>query len=377
MKPWIRRLMVWLAALCLFPGAAAETPPGFGYINTDRTNVREGVGGPIVTQLDDGDAVYILSRQKDGQDRLWYRVNSEHNGDHPFTVWVQARYVTAGSELFHDIVQVAAGEKGMLALQSDGNVVGVADEIVNTRVFRQKIAQWKNVQQVACGFMTYIALLEDGSLRGFGNMAYEDWDNVRDVRLLDASGSNIVYVTADGVCNQDSNNPCYTMGEPLDWQRATQVAAHFYGVVALYQNGGVTSVLYENENVMEPYKRIADWRGLSALDCGRWSMPIAGADDVYLRPLLVGLQTDGTVSMIPAHQIPEAETWTGIKDVKAGWDFIIGLHADGTVIAAGGDGTVARQVAEWTDITAIDACMGYCVGLKADGTLVFAGAYTF
>jgi|GEM_PF-6877160 len=376
MKQWIRWIAVWLIAFSL-SGAAADTPPGFGYINTNQTNVRKGVGGPIVTQLHDGDAVYIVSQQRDAKDRLWYHVNSEHNGDHPFTVWVQARYVTAGSELFHDIVQVAAGEKGILALQSDGTVVGVGDENVNTRVFRQTIAQWKNVKQVACGFMTYIALLEDGSLRGFGNMAYEDWNSVRDVRLLDAMGSNIAYITTDGVCNQESVNPCYTIGEPLDWQRAGQITACDFGVIARYPDGGVTVALYKTANVPGGYQSIADWHDLAAVDCGCWSFTMQGTDAVHLRPLLVGLHMDGTVSMLPAHQIPEAETWTDITDVKAGWECIIGLRADGTVIAAGGDGALARQVAQWTDITAIDACMGYCVGLKTDGTLVFAGEYTF
>lgn len=376
----MKRMLLCLAILMTvlgLPDAQAETPPGFGYINTNRTNIRESIGGPIVTQLDDGDAVYVIKQQPDGEGRLWYLVNTERGNDRAITVWVQARYVTAGSQLFHHIVQVAAGENGLLALQSDGRVAGVADENADTRVFRDTIAQWKNVRQVACGFMTYLALCEDGSLRGFGNNAYEDWNSIRNVRLLDAKGSNIAFVTEAGVCNQQNYTPCYTLGEPLDWQRATQITACYWGTIALYPDGGVTGVMYQVENLPTEFQRIEDWRGLVAMDCGDYSLPILGAKDVYLRPLLVGLHADGTVSTLPERQIPGTETWTGLKDAKAGWDFIIGLRANGTVVSAGSNDTLAKQVSEWSDVKTIDASMGYCVGLKTDGTLLFAGEYTF
>ena len=357
--------------------ALAQTPLGFGYINTDRTNVRENPNDDIVTRLDDGDAVYILSQTRDSRDILWYKINTEYNGDRALTAWVQADYVTAGSALFSDIVQVAAGEMGMLALRRDGTVTGVANENWNSRAFRDTIAEWRDVRQVACGFMTYIALLADGSLRGFGNMAYEDWNSVRGVRLLDAVDMNIAYITQDGSFNRAVNNQTVTLGEPLDWQRARQIVAWDNGAVALYADGGATLVYFPRLGSIEPYQGFADWNDMLAVDCGDYSYPIQGASGDYLYPLLVGLHMNGTVSTLPETLFAEADAWTGIVDVKAGWDFIIGLHADGTAVAAGGDDELRRQVAEWTDVTAIDASMGYCVGIQDEGTLVFAGAYEF
>ena len=225
--------------------------------------------------------------------------------------------------------------------------------------------------------MTYLALCEDGSMRGFGNIGDELWNSVRDVRLLDAKGSAIAYVTADGACNQQSDNRCHTLGKPLDWQCVTQITACAWGTLALYPDGGVTGIIYQTENLPEEWKRIGDWNDLIAMDCGDYSLSMLGTKDVSLRPLLVSLHANGTVSMLPERQIPGTETWTGIQDVKAGWDFIIGLRADGTVLSAGGDASIVEQVSQWSDVTAIDASMGYCVGLKADGTLLFAGAYTF
>lgn len=370
-------LLAVLLFITRFGCASAETPPGFGYVNTDRTNVRTSVGGPIVTQLNDGDAVYVLQQQTDSQGRLWYQVNTEFEHDQPATVWVQARFVTTGSELFHDIVQVAAGETGLLALRSDGTVAGVADENTGSRVFQGIIAAWRNVSQVACGYTTYLARLQDGSLRGFGNLAYEDWDSVQGVRLLDANSSSIVYVTQDGVCNQQSYAHCQTLGKPLDWPNVTQIAGFDYGVLALYADGSLTCLYSAEDTLMQDYGDVSGWQTLAAVDCGDRSVTVEGAQGVYLRPLLVGLHTDGTVCTLPARQLPETEAWRGITAVKAGWDFIIGLRADGTAVATGGVGSIAQQVAQWTDITAIDASMHYCVGLKTDGTLVFAGEYVF
>lgn len=367
-------VLLLCVAMC---GAAAETPLGFGYVNTDRTNVRESAGGPIVNRLNDGDAVFVLRQQADSQGRLWYQVNTEFEHDQAATVWVQARFVTAGSDLFHGVTQVSAGETGLLALLSDGTVAGVADENTGTRVFRRSIAAWSNVSQVACGYMTYLARMEDGSLRGFGNMAFEDWNRVRDVRLLDANGSSIVYVTQGGVCNQQNYVHCAMLGAPLDWQHVEQIAGFDYGVLALYPDGRLTCVYYEAETLMQDYWGVSDWNGLAAVDCGDRSVRFEGAQGVYLRPMLVGLRTDGTVCTLPVHQLPETQAWSGITSVKAGWDFIIGLRGDGTVAATGGAYDIAEQVAQWTGITAIDASMHYCVGLRADGTLVFAGEYVF
>ena len=77
-------------------------------------------------------------------------------------------------------------------------------------------------------------------------MAYEDWDRIQGVRLLDAKDMNIAFVTADGVCNQETYNRCYTLAEPLDWQRAKQIVASRYGVIALYPEGTITLCVLRN-----------------------------------------------------------------------------------------------------------------------------------
>ena len=76
-----------------------------------------------------------------------------------------------------------------------------------------------------------------------------------------------------------------------------------------------------------------------------------GTNAFKLRPLFVGLRADGTVSTMPEDLIPAVEAWTDITDVRAGWKFIIGLRADGTAVAAGGEEYgIPGQVAQWTDV---------------------------
>ena len=79
--------------------------------------------------------------------------------------------------------------------------------------------------------------------------------------------------------------------------------------------------------------------------------------------------------------------WTDIIDIAAGGNHIIGLKADGTVVATGSDdyyefedfGDVyydndgCQSVEYWEDIVAISAGSHHTVGLKSDGTVVALG----
>ena len=52
---------------------------------------------------------------------------------------------------------------------------------------------------------------------------------------------------------------------------------------------------------------------------------------------------------------------------------MVGLKADGTVVAAGYHADGRCDVGEWTDIVAVYAGDAHSVGLKTDGTLVAVG----
>ena len=70
----------------------------------------------------------------------------------------------------------------------------------------------------------------------------------------------------------------------------------------------------------------------------------------------------------------EVSQWENIVAVAAGGTHTVGLRADGTVIATGGNDYGQCNVGGWTDIVAIDAGRFHTVGLRADGNVVATGS---
>jgi len=57
-----------------------------------------------------------------------------------------------------------------------------------------------------------------------------------------------------------------------------------------------------------------------------------------------------------------------MKSISSGYEHTVGLKADGTVVAVGGNGNMYGQlnVSSWTDIVAISCGDFHTVGLKSD-----------
>ena len=90
---------------------------------------------------------------------------------------------------------------------------------------------------------------------------------------------------------------------------------------------------------------------------------------------LVGVCADGHVLATGNNTDGQCDvrTWTDITAVACGAGFTVGLRADGTVLAVGDNYYGQCNVTEWQDVSAI-ACGDYhTVGLKKDGTLIAAG----
>ena len=102
---------------------------------------------------------------------------------------------------------------------------------------------------------------------------------------------------------------------------------------------------------------------------------------------VIGLRADGTVIAQGDHSkasdSPRLENkfkvsaWSGIIAVAAGRHHSLGLREDGTVVASGLNNEGECNVNAWTDIVAITSGGSNTIGLKADGTLVAAGYNSF
>ena len=102
---------------------------------------------------------------------------------------------------------------------------------------------------------------------------------------------------------------------------------------------------------------------------GNWHTLAAGYN------YTVGLKADGTVVATKYSGDEycgqcDVSDWTDIVAVSAGDDHTVGLEADGTVVAVGENEKCQCDVGNWTDIVAVSAGCYHTVGLKADGTVV-------
>ena len=95
---------------------------------------------------------------------------------------------------------------------------------------------------------------------------------------------------------------------------------------------------------------------------------------------IIGICTDGkVVSCFPHHgsdvmkskfDIPE---WKDIIAISIGWNHVLGLKEDGTVLAHGDNRLGQCNVNDWTDIISISTGKECSVGLRSDGTVIAVG----
>ena len=89
----------------------------------------------------------------------------------------------------------------------------------------------------------------------------------------------------------------------------------------------------------------------------------------------IGLKSDGSVVAAGSDGSDQCKIfdWADIVSVAAGGNHTVGLRADGNVVAVGRNKEGQCDVSDWTDIMMIAAGAYHTVGLKSNGTVVAAG----
>ena len=86
---------------------------------------------------------------------------------------------------------------------------------------------------------------------------------------------------------------------------------------------------------------------------------------------IVGINTDGTLREEGNYSTDYTrKQWTQLVAVSAGYTHVVGLKANGTVVAMGSNKYGQCDVSGWRDIIAISAGEKHTVGLRCDGTVV-------
>lgn len=86
---------------------------------------------------------------------------------------------------------------------------------------------------------------------------------------------------------------------------------------------------------------------------------------------IIALKADGTV--LSAHWQDLVEHWRDIVLISLGKECILGLKADGTVVAVGNNSYFGNHVSDWRNIVSVSAGNAHAVGLRSDGTVVTQG----
>ncbi|MBQ9038540.1 MAG: TIR domain-containing protein [Clostridia bacterium] len=133
-------------------------------------------------------------------------------------------------------------------------------------------------------------------------------------------------------------------------------------VVCLLNDGTVTTVC-EGETIYADFsEELSTWKDIVA---------IAAGDTLF------GLRSDGTIEMLYDKDYDDVSNWHDIIAIDASSTHLVGLKADGTVMATGYNGAGACDVENWKDIQSIVTGWNRTVGIKKDGSTVCAGSVEY
>ncbi|MCM1326489.1 MAG: TIR domain-containing protein [Bacteroidales bacterium] len=212
---------------------------------------------------------------------------------------------------------VALDNKGQNFVRKDGIVIcgGKIDE------------NWREIVAIATGFNHRVGLCKNGTVVAKGDNKF-------------------------GQCNVSS------------WRDIASIFASDHLTVGLRTDGTVIATGINEDGQCN----VSSWTNI---------VDIAVTDS-----FVVGLRSDGTVVNTlsrPGYQRKVSawtDTWTDIAAIAATTTFIIGVHYDGTVVGTetGRYINFEYNISSWTDIVAVAASRGHhIVGIRADGTVVAAG----
>ena len=380
MNKTVKRVLflICLAAVLLICGGALADVQGFGKINTDKANVREGMEGPTIYQLEKGHIVYVLSSWVDKQDVKWLRFITQRRQDGTWAVrrgWLPADKIDLSTTAWTDIAAVSAGETGFLALRRNGTVTGAAKQSKKMSDFYSRIAAWQGVTEIHAGQGAFSCVLTTGAADAFGENAVQIRQGNKKVRLS-TLGERRTLLYTDGTFDSDRELTWVYPEEGADLNNAVKIVQKQKSLFVLMKDGTVGLLTCEDDRYMiwgdEALPDFEEWTDVVDIDTVLWH-----PKDSYYYEVYCVLKSDGTVSMSPRRADMLSENWTDIVKISLGGSYVVGVKKDGTAVCAGTNSDIIDDVAEWTDIVNVSCADTYCVGLKANGTLVFAGDFEY
>ena len=231
--------------------------------------------------------------------------------------------------------------------------------------------------RLAVGFEHTVVLLEDGTVRAYGDNSYgqlevSGWRNVVSVA---AGAYHTAALTADGRVLACGDNT-YLQSDVGLFAGVKAIAAGDYATFVLLGSGQVLSTGFH------PYEFLQEVAGAENLWAGSYGAVVRAADGMHASH--AGLEAVGESSAVAVSRgyavwldekgtmhsttelIPE---WQGISRVSAGESAVLGLTEDGEVFAHAFGPTGRYDFRFDQPVLAISAGARHCAFVLADGTL--------
>ena len=257
---------------------------------------------------------------------------------------------------------ISASDNHTAAVTNAGTVVCVGDNTYG----QCDVEGWNDIVSVAAGTNHTAGLKTDGTVVCTGDNTYgqcnvEKWS---DIIAIAADSYHTVGLKANGtVLVSGTARYCYNQAYVLDWNNIVAITTTFnsYTLLGLKYDGTVidTPRVHSKAESLDEN----DWNSLVDISAG-------------IADVVVGLKIDGTTIIKTnayTRENYDVSKWTDIVSVSCGYNHILGLKSDGTLVAFGNNLSGACAIESWENIIEISAGRGYSIGLKSDGTVVAVG----
>ena len=375
---------------CVLPGwsfAEGAAPIGFGYVNNVNVALRREINGDILSRLPKDSCVWIREEKTDAKGILWYHIHAGSSAVNESvrneSGWMKAEFIDAGEKVWHDIVSVSSGGKGLIALRKDGSALLAGHAMVNPEGTGAVSPKYWNdkmgpARQVVVGDTAeYYTVSADGGIVSTGS-EQKLFPNGKRVWLLSEGYGSRLAIT-DEYELVDIHHPYLgnNLMNPVFPETVPDARVLSHTVKMFTTDSLLFLVTAQGELFVEQIQDIigtmpdwSEWTDIAGF-CGsnHWD----GQNPLSVTPVYAAVKKDGSVMAWPEILQARIKDWNNMEEIRMYGSYVVGLKKDGTVVSANLRDTPVPDVSSWKDIIAADPGNDYCVGLKSDGTLLFAG----
>ena len=365
-------ILLCFVFLAVFSSFASAETLGFGFVNAGDVALRKEPGGQKLIRLQKDDCVWIKGSKTDGSGALWYNVSASYDDGgtaRSRSGWMKAEFIDAGEKLWHDVSSVKAADYGMMVLRKDGTVDCVCE--TGNRDLRSWAAGLRDIRNISLSWLGW----SFSALSGSGTF-YSEGASETGIRVSPDYGYPYLITTDNRLMTGETTGFTWFWPQNVGTEQLSHVTAmtgNGYRLLLLTDDGRVYAAGSANDEVFYSEPDWEKWTDVAGFDAG--IVTFTGARPYHYA--FTAVRMDGTVLAAPDQLALQLSAWQDMKKVSIGYNWILGLKKDGTVVAFAPGGTAVPDVSVWAGITDIGNGGDYLVGVKEDGTLVFAGEHRF